>query len=126
MRLAPWMSIFPGLSLLLLVADESQFINGAVLTAVSPSFYVMAAGRLLFGLGAESLIVAITTAIAKWFRGKELSFAFGVNLTIDGSGKITAARVSLISRRIYGAEQPHPGDHARFAGLCDAGRVGAS
>ena len=34
----------------------------------------MATGRLIFGLGAESLIVAVTTAVAKWFRGKELSF----------------------------------------------------
>ncbi len=48
--------------------------------------YVMAAGRLVFGLGAESLIVAVTTAIAKWFRGKELSFAFGINLMIARFG----------------------------------------
>jgi MFS family permease len=38
----------------------------------------MATGRLVFGMGAESLIVCSTTALAKWFRGKELSFAFGV------------------------------------------------
>src|SRR5215211_6290650 len=31
---------------------------GAVVTAVSPLFPVMAAGRLIFGLGAESMIVA--------------------------------------------------------------------
>ena len=46
----------------------------------------MAAGRLTFGMGAESLIVAVTTAIAKWFRGKELSFAFGINLMIARFG----------------------------------------
>jgi MFS family permease len=46
----------------------------------------MATGRLIFGLGAESRIVAVTTAIAKWFRGKELSFAFGMNLTIARLG----------------------------------------
>jgi hypothetical protein len=40
----------------------------------------MAAGRLVFGLGAESLIVAVTTIMGKWFKGKELSFAFGLNL----------------------------------------------
>jgi len=33
------------------------------------------------GPGRPSVAAAIT-AIAKWFRGKELSFAFGVNLTI--------------------------------------------
>lgn len=46
----------------------------------------MAGGRLIFGLGAESLIVAVTTAVAKWFRGKELSFAFGINLMIARLG----------------------------------------
>jgi len=38
---------------------------GAALTVVSGTLAVMAAGRLVFGLGAESLIVAVTTAIAK-------------------------------------------------------------
>ena len=63
---------------------------GAVLTAVSDTLTVMAAGRLVFGLGAESLIVAVTTAIAKWFKGKELSFAFGINLTIARLGSFAA------------------------------------
>src|SRR5512139_1741937 len=65
-------------------------VIGAALTAVSGTLWVMAAGRLVFGLGAESLIVAVTTAIAKWFKGKELSFAFGVNLTIARLGSFAA------------------------------------
>lgn len=63
---------------------------GAVITVSTGTLEVMAAGRLVFGLGAESLIVAVTTAIAKWFRGKELSFAFGVNLTIARLGSFAA------------------------------------
>ncbi|MBL7960451.1 MFS transporter, partial [bacterium] len=63
---------------------------GAVITAVSGELWIMASGRLVFGLGAESLIVAVTTAIAKWFKGKELSFAFGVNLTIARMGSFAA------------------------------------
>jgi len=58
--------------------------------SVPPAVAVMAAGRLLFGLGAESLIVAVTTAIARWFKGKELSFAFGLNLTISRLGSLGA------------------------------------
>jgi len=61
--------------------------------AVPAVVSVMAAGRLLFGLGAESLIVAVTTAIARWFKGKELSLAFGLNLTISRFGSL-AAQVS--------------------------------
>jgi MFS family permease len=63
---------------------------GSVITALSDTLVAMAAGRLVFGLGAESLIVAVTTAIAKWFKGKELSFAFGINLTIARLGSFAA------------------------------------
>ena len=63
---------------------------GAVITAATPKLEIMAAGRLVFGLGAESLIVAVTTAIAKWFKGRELSFAFGINLTIARLGSFAA------------------------------------
>jgi nitrate/nitrite transporter NarK len=63
---------------------------GAIVTTLSGQLTTMATGRLIFGLGAESLIVAITTVIAKWFKGKELSFAFGLNLTISRLGTFAA------------------------------------
>lgn len=63
---------------------------GSLITTLTGTLTMMAAGRLIFGLGAESLIVAVTTAIAKWFKGKELSFAFGVNLTIARLGSFAA------------------------------------
>jgi MFS family permease len=63
---------------------------GALVTAMSPSFPVMAAGRLIFGLGAESMIVAITVAIGQWFVGRQLGFAFGVNLSIARAGSYSA------------------------------------
>ena len=75
---------------------KSTFIFGAicvvagVLTFISPNLWVMASGRFLLGVGAEPLIVAITTALAKWFKGKELSFAFGINLTIARLGSYAA------------------------------------
>ena len=63
---------------------------GAALTAARGDLTTMAAGRLVFGLGAESLIVAVTCAIARWFKGKELSLAFGINLTIARLGSFAA------------------------------------
>lgn len=65
---------------------------GAVVTAMTGKLAIMASGRLIFGIGAESLIVAVTTALAKWFKGKELSFAFGANLTIARLGSYLALR----------------------------------
>ena len=64
----------------------------AILNAVSSDLTVMLAARFLLGLGSEPLIVAITTALAKWFKGKELSFAFGVNLMIARLGSVAADR----------------------------------
>src|SRR6516165_11921271 len=59
----------------------SLCLFGAVVTAYQGRAATMIAGRTVLGLGAESMIVAVTTVLAKWFRGKELSFAFGINLT---------------------------------------------
>lgn len=63
---------------------------GAMLTAARGKAPLMIAGRTVLGLGAESMIVAVTTALAKWFRGKELSFAFGINLTIARLASVAA------------------------------------
>ena len=61
----------------------------------------MAAGRLIFGLGAESMIVAITTVIARWFKGKELSFAFGLNLTVARLGSFLALNSPTWGKSFY-------------------------
>ena len=64
---------------------------GGLLIALAPGgYWGMMSGRFVLGLGAEPLIVAITTALAKWFKGKELSFAMGLNLTIARLGSVAA------------------------------------
>ena len=74
---------------------------GALVTAISPSFPVMAAGRLIFGLGAESMIVAITVAIGQWFVGRQLGFAFGVNLSIARAGSFSADKSTTWFKPLY-------------------------
>jgi MFS family permease len=63
---------------------------GATLTAISGTFPIMAVGRLVFGLGAESMIVAVTAALGQWFKGRQLGFAFGLNLSIARAGSYAA------------------------------------
>jgi MFS family permease len=74
---------------------------GPAITASSGSLAVMAAGRLIFGMGAESLNVAVTAALARWFKGKELSFAFGLNLTICRLGSFAALNSPTWARAAY-------------------------
>jgi MFS family permease len=74
---------------------------GAVVTAISPDLKMMAAGRLIFGLGAESMIVAITAALGQWFKGKQLGFAFGLNLSIARAGSYAADLSPSWAKEIY-------------------------
>jgi MFS family permease len=63
---------------------------GAAHTAASGHVGTMIAGRVLLGLGGESLVVAATTVIAKWFRGKELALAFGIKVMIARLASVAA------------------------------------
>jgi MFS family permease len=76
---------------------------GVALTAATPSFPVMAAGRLIFGLGAESLIVAITVVLGQWFVGRQLGFAFGLNLSLARAGSYAADMSPSWARPAYDA-----------------------
>jgi MFS family permease len=74
---------------------------GPAITASAGKLSVMCIGRLVFGMGAESLNVAVTAALARWFKGKELSFAFGINLTICRLGTFAALNSPTWARSAY-------------------------
>lgn len=83
----------------------SLILIGAFITVFRGNIYIMATGRLIFGLGAESLIVAITTVVAKWFKGNQLSFAFGLNLTIARLGSFLALNSPSWAKSLYNSWQ---------------------
>jgi MFS family permease len=96
---------------------------GAVVTVLTDRLAVMAAGRLIFGMGAESLIVSVTTAIAKWFKGKELSFAFGANLTIARLGSFLALNSPTWAQGAYESWRLPLLISVAFATFCIVGAV---
>ncbi|HWP83503.1 MAG TPA: MFS transporter [Bacteroidota bacterium] len=93
----------------------------AAVTASSPELWVMLTGRFLLGLGAEPLIVAVTTALAKWFKGKELSFAFGLNLTIARLGSASADWSPAWAQPLYTNWQDPLWLATAITGFCVAG-----
>lgn len=96
---------------------------GSIVTSLSGVLAVMATGRLIFGLGAESLIVAVTTAVAKWFRGKELSFAFGINLMISRAGSLLAQQSPSWAGFAYNYWRNPLFISIGFASLCVIGAI---
>jgi MFS family permease len=94
---------------------------GSAVTAMSADIRVMLAGRFLLGVGAEPLIVAVTAALAKWFKGKELSFAFGINLTIARLGSVAADNSPTWAQPLYANWQQPLFLAALIATLCVVG-----
>jgi MFS family permease len=71
---------------------------GSVLIAVLPKLLpgspamAMSAGRFVLGIGSELFIVAATTVLGRWFKGKEISFALAIQLLIARLGSYAADR----------------------------------
>jgi MFS family permease len=84
-----------------LVVFAGICLLAAALTAFGPGYEGILAGRFLLGLGAEPLIVAATTVLAKWFKGSELSFAFGLNLSISRLGSASADWSPTLAGPLY-------------------------
>lgn len=76
-------------------------VLGTIITALRGNIYSMATGRLIFGIGAESMIVAINIVLVRWFKSKELSFAFGLNLTIARFGSFMAINSPSWGESLY-------------------------
>ena len=77
----------------------------------------MLAGRFLLGVGSEPLIVAITVAIAKWFKGQVLSFAMGLNLFFARSGTVAVDNSPTIFPGLYSGGYSAPLYIAAFIGI---------
>ncbi len=55
----------------------------------------MVIGRILYGIGLETTCVLISRTIVKWFKGKELAFAMGLNLLVGRLGSFCAISFGL-------------------------------
>ncbi len=111
-----------GLRKSLMIFGVLCFIGPAI-TVASGHLSIMATGRLIFGMGAESLNVAVVTALARWFKGKELSFAFGLNLTASRLGTFAALNSPTWARWAYANWRDPFLIALAFSSLCVIGAV---
>ncbi|CAH4005242.1 unnamed protein product [Pieris brassicae] len=67
----------------------SILFTGAILFALGVyinKFWLMILGRFVFGIGGESLQVAVNNYVVLWFKGKELNMVFGLQLSFSRFG----------------------------------------
>jgi MFS family permease len=90
-----------GAPLVIMVTAVMCFV-GASITASSGDFTTMVAGRLIYGLGAEVMLVAATVSIAMWFGGiGGVAFAMALNLSVARAGSYAADLSPLWARSFY-------------------------
>ncbi|KAJ3397660.1 hypothetical protein HDU92_005402 [Lobulomyces angularis] len=93
---------------------------------LNKQFIYLAAARLIFGLGGESLEVAQSTITTIWFRGRGLAFALSVNLSCariatalndNISPWISTISVPLVGMFLFECLFPNSFDNAGWVGF---------
>ena len=85
----------------MVVATTAICLLGAAITAMGTRFPVMAAGRLLFGIGSETLVVAVLVALAQWFAGRYLALLMAMNLSLARLGSYLADQSPSFAGDLY-------------------------
>ncbi len=67
---------------------SSFIVLGAFIMAISRNIWMLYVGMFFFGAGSETLIIAQSSIISRWFKGQELAFAFGIALTVSRLGSL--------------------------------------
>jgi MFS family permease len=72
-----------------LIAAAFGFV-GTVLTAVGQPYWVMVTGRLLFGIGEETLFISLLAGVAQWFAGGGAALAMALFFSMARVGSYSA------------------------------------
>lgn len=76
-------------------AISTHSLDGVVLLGWKGQVLIAAVGYAIFGVGVEIAGITVTKIIVKWFRGKELALAMGLQLSIARLGTALAISTSL-------------------------------
>jgi MFS family permease len=83
-----------------MVDDEAMVMGYRI------SVFVASVGYSIFGVGAEVAGITVTKMIAKWFRGKEMATAMGVQVALARIGSQAAYAVAIPIARSYEITTP--------------------
>ena len=81
-------------------AVKHQFAEGAVvniplLGEMKMQVLLSSLGFAIFGVGTEAIGITISKAVVRWFKGKELALAMGMQMSIARLGTMLALMISL-------------------------------
>lgn len=75
--------------------------TGTAINASSGNYPLMLTGRFLFGIGAETMLVALTVALGIWFGRHVVALAMALNLSLGRLGSYAADLSPVWAGRLY-------------------------
>ena len=82
------------------------FPEGALIFGIKTQVIISAIGFGIFGVGTEAGGITVSKAIVKWFKGKEMALAMGMQMSIARLGTAVALGIALPLAKAYSYSSP--------------------
>ena len=76
-------------------AVQHTFPEGATFLGIKTQVFWSAIGFAIFGVGTEAIGITISKAVVRWFKGKEMALAMGMQMAIARMGTLLALAISI-------------------------------
>lgn len=76
-------------------AVQHTFPEGAAFLGIKLQVFWSAIGFAIFGVGTEAIGITISKAVVRWFKGKEMALAMGMQMAIARMGTLLALAISI-------------------------------
>jgi MFS family permease len=82
------------------------FPEGSMIFGIKTQVIVSAIGFGIFGVGTEAGGITVSKAVVKWFKGKEMALAMGMQMSIARLGTALALGIALPLAKSYSYSSP--------------------
>jgi MFS family permease len=82
------------------------FPEGAMIFGIKTQVIISAIGFGIFGVGTEAGGITVSKSIVKWFKGKEMALAMGMQMSIARLGTAVALGIALPMAKTYSYSSP--------------------
>ncbi|MGB8491982.1 MAG: MFS transporter [Bacteroidales bacterium] len=87
-------------------ALRHTFPDGAMIFGIKTQVMISAIGFGIFGVGTEAGGITVSKAVVKWFKGKEMALAMGMQMSIARLGTALALGIALPMAKAYSYSSP--------------------
>lgn len=87
-------------------AVSHSFADDATFLGMKLQVFWSAIGFAVFGVGTEGIGITISKAVVRWFKGKELALAMGMQMAIARMGTLLALAISIPLAKNFSVTAP--------------------